>query len=237
MHAAPGADPGQDHICLGVPATPVLDWDSVPGAGLYMVYLGNDRELTNRLYTVEAPPTPDGHRQPLMAIEALADNQSGESYYWYIRPCKTPTVCGPDPISTDGRRRTPSRRSHRASSSRTRPRTRSTNASTPRTALKCADDIAFAWKDYDDTNQAVSVRWRRPPVAPDGDEVPHRDLPASRLRNAPPLPRGRPADVHPVHRDASRGRPLVARAGHRRRQQQARLEHAGRWRRSRVGWS
>ena len=35
-----------------MPATPVLDWDAVAGAGLYMVYLGNDRELTNRLYTV-----------------------------------------------------------------------------------------------------------------------------------------------------------------------------------------
>ena len=133
-HAALGATPAQDQICLGVPATPVLDWDSVPGAGLYMVYLGNDRELTNRLYTASKTSNSRWTPTAAMNIEALADNQSGESYYWYIRPCKTLTVCGPDPISTDRAATTRSRRSHRASSSRTRLRTRSTSVSTPRTA-------------------------------------------------------------------------------------------------------
>ena len=155
-HAALGATPAQDQICLGVPATPVLDWDSVPGAGLYMVYLGNDRELTNRLYTGSKTSNSRWTPTTLMNIEALADNQSGESYYWYIRPCKTPTVCGPDPISTD-RAATNAFQKISPRIELEDPADNSVNeCQHTADGLECADDIAFSWKDYDATNQAVS---------------------------------------------------------------------------------
>ena len=79
-------------ICLGVPATPVLDWDPVPEAAYYMIYLANDRELTNRVFGNSAAiPITTNTRWTLtsgMPKEALADNQAGQSYYWFVRPCK-----------------------------------------------------------------------------------------------------------------------------------------------------
>ena len=32
-----------------MPATPVLDWDPVPGADGYLVYLAEDADFTNRV--------------------------------------------------------------------------------------------------------------------------------------------------------------------------------------------
>jgi hypothetical protein len=150
-----GQTPAEDLICLGVPATPVLDWDAVPEAGLYMVYLGNDRELTNRLYTGMKTSSSRWTPTSTMSFEALADNQSGESYYWYIRPCKTPSVCGPDPVSTDRA----ATNAFRKTSPRVElldPAANSVNeCTTEGGGLKCADDIAFSWRDYHATNQDV----------------------------------------------------------------------------------
>ena len=36
--------------CDNVPATPVLDWDPVPDASFYKVYVSQDRNLTNLVY-------------------------------------------------------------------------------------------------------------------------------------------------------------------------------------------
>jgi hypothetical protein len=86
--------------CEGVPATPVLDWQPVPGAAFYMVYVGQDREFTNMVYTgvptVNTRWTPDWDDRPV----ALSDSQAGQAYYWFIRPCKAVNVCAPDPLST-----------------------------------------------------------------------------------------------------------------------------------------
>lgn len=134
----------EDAICKGVPATPVLDWDPVPEAGLYMVYLANDRELTNRVFT--SPMLTTNTRwtpTSTMTPEALADNQAGESYYWYVRPCKTVNVCGPDPISTD-----------RAATHAFRKTSPAVVLKTP-AANSRTDDLAFTWEDYYLTNQAA----------------------------------------------------------------------------------
>src|SRR5690606_29484657 len=47
---ATGRGAANEAQCEDVPVTPVLDWDPVPGASHYIVYLAEDRELTNLVY-------------------------------------------------------------------------------------------------------------------------------------------------------------------------------------------
>lgn len=149
-------------ICTGVPATPVLDWDPVPGAGGYMVYVSNDRELTNRIYTGVLTTSSRWTPTSAMSVESFADNQAGESYYWYVRPCKTinpVTRCGPDPTSSNAAA-TNAFRKVSPEVELLPPGANSVNECTPDTATlldgaNCAGDIAFSWEDYHTTNQGV----------------------------------------------------------------------------------
>ncbi|MFC7491408.1 MULTISPECIES: hypothetical protein [unclassified Knoellia] len=92
--------------CPDVPATPVLDWSPVPGAAFYKVYLAQDRELTNRIFDDKIPATGNTRwtlrDDVTVRPSALPDTQAGQAYFWYIRPCKSETVCAPDPVSTAG---------------------------------------------------------------------------------------------------------------------------------------
>jgi Bacterial Ig-like domain len=88
--------PTSADICSNLQQTPVLQWDPVPGAAYYMVYVGRDRELTNMVYS----PT----QGPQMTVNTmwnptsqLADSQAGTAYYWFIRPCNAENICAPDP--------------------------------------------------------------------------------------------------------------------------------------------
>ncbi|GCD91784.1 hypothetical protein [Nocardioides sp. LS1] len=142
-------------ICTGVPATPVLDWSPVPGAGLYMVYVANDRELTNIIYNGVVTKNSRWTPASGMAKEALADNQAGQSYYWYVRPCKTTSRCAPDPVSTHAAATNAFRKISPSPVLRS-PGADSVNHCADTTTLdgaSCADDIAFSWDDYYDTNQ------------------------------------------------------------------------------------
>lgn len=141
----------EEEICLGVSATPVLDWDPVPGAAFYMVYLANDRELTNRIFTAASTTNTRWTPTSNMAKEALADNQAGQSYYWIIRPCKAPNACSPDPVST-----------HASATNAFRKVSPEINGMTavhhpdgdPDSNTQ-ADDITFEWEDYLVTNDGT----------------------------------------------------------------------------------
>ncbi len=113
-----------------------------------MIYLANDRELTNRVFGNSAPiPFTTNTRWTLtsaMPKEALADNQAGQSYYWFVRPCKAAASAVPTRSRRTRRRPTGSARSRLLSSSRHQ-----------LTAAHSADDITFDWADYHDTNQAA----------------------------------------------------------------------------------
>jgi hypothetical protein len=87
--------------CVDVTSTPVLDWNPVPEAAFYRVYLARDRELTNLVYTT-IPQTTNTRWTPYdkLVPKALPDSQAGQAYYWFIRPCKTISICAPDPVST-----------------------------------------------------------------------------------------------------------------------------------------
>jgi len=133
----------EEDICTEVPATPVLDWSPIPGAAFYMVYVANDREMTNRIFTGAAITNTRWTPTTNMVKEALADNQAGQSYYWYIRPCKGVSVCGPDPISTNA-----------AATNAFRKISPKVVLQSPADGSVKSDDITFDWADYYDTNQA-----------------------------------------------------------------------------------
>ncbi len=89
-----------DNVCRDVPATPVLAWDPVPGAGYYMVYVSEDRSFTNMVYAGTGEAGTANHTWT--PTDPLPDSQAGQAYFWAIRPCKSVDVgCAPDPSSTE----------------------------------------------------------------------------------------------------------------------------------------
>ena len=138
-------------VCTGMSATPVLDWQDVPGAGGYQVYVSDDSDFTNVIYngiqTINSRWTPAGIHNP----EALPDNESGPAYYWYIRPCTQvfPTInCGPGPSGSAD--------SGTSAFRKVSPRVKQTS---PADNATFADEVTLQWEDYYVTNQAT--------VAPD----------------------------------------------------------------------
>ncbi|MDX6357226.1 MAG: hypothetical protein QOH37_280, partial [Nocardioidaceae bacterium] len=129
-------------ICVGVPATPVLKWDPIPGASGYLVYLANDQELTNRVPSVNpyAITSNTLWRPPA----DLLDNTAQDSYYWYIRPCKSlgAGLCNPDPIST-----------HAAATNAFRKVSIPVQPIGPGDGASVGSEPSFTWADYYDTNQ------------------------------------------------------------------------------------
>ena len=130
-------------VCANVPTTPVLDWAPVPGAGLYMVYVARDRELTNLVYktvpwTINSRWTPSS----ILTPNSLPDTQAGQAYFWFIRPCKTRNVCGPDPVSTAA--------AAQHAFSKTSP---PVALVAPADGGGVANQVTFEWQDYLTTNQ------------------------------------------------------------------------------------
>jgi hypothetical protein len=135
-------------VCMGMSATPVLDWESVPGAGGYQVYVAEDPDFTNLVYdgvqTIASRFTPTETHSP----SALADNESGSAYYWYIRPCARvmPTVnCGPGPSGQID--------SGASAFRKVSPRV---ELESPAVDASLGDQVTFQWTDYHLTNQATA---------------------------------------------------------------------------------
>ncbi|ROR90441.1 Ig-like domain repeat protein [Nocardioides aurantiacus] len=78
--------------CQNLRQSPVLAWDSVPGAAYYKLYVSRDAEMTNLVdltyprivYSTVWAPT-----------AAFADSNAGSAYYWQVVPCSAATGCAP----------------------------------------------------------------------------------------------------------------------------------------------
>jgi hypothetical protein len=135
-------------LCDGVPATPVLSWDPVPGAGSYRVYVAQDVNFT----TTVLPTVPVTNNTMLSIrmtdnVSALPDSQAGSAYYWYVQPCvgvNGAAPCGASPVSQNPP--LPGAKSFRKAS----PAVVGLSSSDPN-----ASEVAFSWQDYYDTNQAT----------------------------------------------------------------------------------
>jgi len=126
--------------CTSVNDTPTLDWNSVPFAGSYLVYLANDPNFTNitRTWsTIYSQLTP---------LESLPDSQAGQATYWFIRPCFTPTACAPFDLSVY-----PRAFAFRKTSEPIQAMTPA--ATTPVTVV--TNEVTFTWKDYLSTENAL----------------------------------------------------------------------------------
>ncbi len=136
--------PTGSRMCENVPATPVLDWQPVTGAAYYMLYIARDRELTNLVQTATTVGT---RWTPTSSfdIEALADSQAGQAYYWYVRPCKAMNVCAPDPVSTV----------NAATNAFSKLSPRVVQQSPPN-ASTVSNAVTFTWADYLATNLATT---------------------------------------------------------------------------------
>lgn len=138
----------EETVCSGMSATPVLDWESVPGVGGYQVYVSDDPDFTNLIYdgvqTVASRWTPSEAHSP----RALPDNESGPAYYWYVRPCTqvmSPVNCGPGPSGTVD-----------AGTSAFRKVSPPVELQTPAAGTTLGDQVTFTWTDYHETNQATT---------------------------------------------------------------------------------
>lgn len=156
-------------VCGGLSATPVLDWEPVPGAGGYQVYVAEDADFTKLIYdgveTTNSRWTPSDVDKP----NTLPDNESGPAYYWYIRPCAQvfPTLnCGPDPSGQLD--------SGASAFRKVSPRV---TLEAPAANATIGDQVTFQWTDYHLTNQATAPMYG-------GSRAPYQTAKSYRLQVA-----------------------------------------------------
>jgi hypothetical protein len=137
-------------FCDAVPSTPVLDWESLPGAGGYLVYLAWDRDISNRVIEPYAVTTNSRWTPTREVLNALKDNESQESYYWFIRPCISVINqfinCAADPANrTDA-----ASNAFRKVSPAVKPLLPANDS------IERGSEVTFVWEDYRVTNEQVT---------------------------------------------------------------------------------
>ncbi|MDO7869277.1 Ig-like domain-containing protein [Nocardioides jiangxiensis] len=156
-----------DDICDAVPATPVFDWDPVEGASFYIVYVSEDASFSNLVEPVRSVGATISTRYtPTMSSlrAALPDSQAGGAYYWFVRPCKSRTVCGDNPVSQAG-----------AATNKFRKASPAIALTSPAAGASVATpELRLSWHDYLDTNLAAT--W------PTTGEHPHQSATAYRVQ-------------------------------------------------------
>jgi hypothetical protein len=139
-----------------VPATPVFRWDPVPNTAFYVLYLAEDANFTQLVEPTLIAATTNTMWAPTREqLEwSLADSESDgvqnpTSYYWYVMPCRTLTICGDDPRSANVAQHTFTKKSPAV-----------TGQSTTQTDGK---EITFEWDDYwhDAQSSDPDDKWSR----------------------------------------------------------------------------
>jgi len=142
-----GTDP--EDTCNGLPTTPVLSWNPVPGAVVYLLYYAQDANFTTSEIPVAIKTTNTIFQlSNSNTLTSLPDSQAGSAYYWHVRPCADLNFnqCGPDPVSSANV--LPDTRSFKKVS----PAVQGLTSSNPN-----ASEITFSWDDYYATNVATTV--------------------------------------------------------------------------------
>jgi len=120
--------------------TPTFTWNSVPGAGLYILYLATDPNFTNITHEFRT-----AHTQ-FTPAESLPDSQAGQATYWYVRSCYMPAECGAFDTSVFGDARA------------FRKESVPVQTEAPVNGyVETSGQVRFAWKDYLYANQAKGV--------------------------------------------------------------------------------
>ncbi len=76
------------------PSTPLISWTTDPSVSYYRVFIAQDPNFTNILRTY------DTEQNSIRPVEALPDNQAGQSYYVFVQPAKANWWTGFNAVST-----------------------------------------------------------------------------------------------------------------------------------------
>ncbi len=126
--------------CAALADTPALTWNDVPGAGGYIVYVAVDANFTNikaQYWTIYTTLTPR---------ESYLDNQAGQAYYWFVRPCMQGQTgpCGPYDTSVF------------PGAYAFKKRSAPIDLTWPPEGATVANQVTFGWRDFLATNGALS---------------------------------------------------------------------------------
>ncbi|HZC51967.1 MAG TPA: Ig-like domain-containing protein, partial [Mycobacterium sp.] len=130
--------PCNSHSTCTVNDTPTLTWTGVPNAGWYIVTVAIDSHFTNVIRQWGTAYT------SLTPRESLLDNQAGQSFYWFVRPCvdATETRCGP--AAQDDNANPNAASFHKSSAA--------VSLTSPDGSNPVKDQVVLSWQDYRDTN-------------------------------------------------------------------------------------
>lgn len=135
--------------CENVPTTPVLRWDPMPGASLYMVYVSKDQGFTNLLEFESAiPATTNTFYAPTLDNDAhtYPDVEGDRPLYWFVRPCRSIAQCGPSPVAGSATN----------AFTKLSPSVKTLPVETNANGESTTSELNFAWEDYYVTNRGVT---------------------------------------------------------------------------------
>lgn len=139
-------DLSREEPCRDLAQTPMLDWDPVPGANVYQIYVAHDRQLTNMVDDFGDVGNPDSlvhtTNTRFMPPLALPDTQAGEAYYWYVRACMR-----------TGREMQCSRTPEEATNAFQK-KSVEIELTSPEHGENVAEVVQFEWRDYLESNTA-----------------------------------------------------------------------------------
>jgi hypothetical protein len=130
--------------CVSLPCEPLADtptftWSPVPNAGLYLLYLATDPNFNNIVKRYQTEHT------SLTPRESLPDSNAGQSYYWFVSPCKATGACGPFEPPYTGR-------------FAFEKRSAAIQIISPAHDTTVTGPVTFTWKDFLQTNQELATK-------------------------------------------------------------------------------
>lgn len=130
-------------------AMPILTWNADPYASYYMVYVAEDASFTNLLEPLTAIPATTGTTYfPTLSnrVWSYPDNEAGEAFHWFIRPCRSDFTCGPAPTGV-------------ANASQHSFVKRSLPVASPTATPVGNGEVTLSWEDYLTTNLRPANVW------------------------------------------------------------------------------
>jgi hypothetical protein len=130
-------------VCQAQADTPTLEWNPTPWAGWYEITIASDANFSNVSRVYGSP------YDSLTPRESLVDNQAGQAFFWFVRPCvdAARSRCGPGPtndLANDN-------------ASAFQKRSKAIDLLTPADDATVSGQVTFTWADFLDTNSEAPI--------------------------------------------------------------------------------